>query len=62
MYIKFLNILKKKKKEPHSSSISEVIDSERRAYLKVHSCRFENLLIYSNSYKNNILKTSDSLS
>ena len=23
----------KKKKEPHSSSISEVIDSERRAYL-----------------------------
>ena len=49
-----------KKKGPHSSSISEVIDSERRGYLKVHLCRFENL-IYSNSHKN-ILKTSDSLS
>ena len=32
MYIKFGTFLKKKKK-PHSSSISEVIDSERRAYL-----------------------------
>ena len=34
MYIKFGTFWKKKKKnEPHGSSIFEVIDSERRAYL-----------------------------
>ena len=32
MYIKFWKFWKKKN-EPHSLSISEVIDSERRAYL-----------------------------
>ena len=32
-YIKFWTFWKKKKKEPHGLSISEVIDSKQRAYL-----------------------------